>query len=720
MHRRTFLMQAAGAALAPGLPSVLLASPAAAIDFRYAPRQWQTAFCFPDDPFKSLVGNRGQLLYGHPGRRNIEYFPTMIEFSLAGMQRDHVARQELEAPGVPVVHTQIERPDGFLELTTFATNRAGEGRVDNVCAVVRPRSRVPLDVVPRITVRTREALKVQSSDGISLAFLGGRLLLAMNRPVSLQDTGSSWVLSLGEGSALPDQPLEFCIRFPQEAQDAARISSGLSNPAALLEEARAWWRGWRAFEGDVDWKLPGVYGRFLTACARNIQQAREVRNGKLTFQVGPTVYRGLWVVDGNFILEAARYLGFDAEASQGTEATWSYQKPSGAVQAGAGEEHWKDTAIAMFTLVRQCELMQDWTALERLRPNVLQGVGYLKQIRERAVKEGGPAGRYGLLARGFGDGGLSLGYEFTNTLWVLAGLKAVASAAREHRLAGFEPAERLYSELRPAFEAAARQEMARHPAGFEYLPMLMKDDPLWNAPDPRLRPRPQTGQWALSHAIYPGILFSPEDPVVKGHIALMQACTQEDVPVETGWLPFEGLWTYNAPFVSHVYLWAGLQDWARLTFHGFLNHASPLYCWREEQPLQNSLRAGYVGDMPHNWASAECILYLRHMLALEDGRALRLLEGIGDPELALGEPFEIKGSPTRFGRIALSLHPDGRSQWRLDFRRGRGETPAAVQLPAQLGSRFRLSSVSGAEFKPEGRRVRVSPRAAAWSAVWSS
>ena len=76
----------------------------------------------------------------------------------------------------------------------------------------------------------------------------------------------------------------------------------------------------------VSWRVPGSYGEFLTACARNILQAREKKNGRLTFQVGPTVYRGLWVVDGNFILEAARYLGYDAEAQQGLETTWALQE----------------------------------------------------------------------------------------------------------------------------------------------------------------------------------------------------------------------------------------------------------------------------------------------------------------------------------------------------------------------------------------------------------
>ena len=70
-------------------------------------------------------------------------------------------------------------------------------------------------------------------------------------------------------------------------------------------------------------------------------------------------------------------------------------------------------------------------------------------------------------------------------------------------------------------------------------------------------------------------------------------------------------------------------------------------------------RLGYVGDMPHNWASAECILFLRHMLALEDGPALRVLPGIGDFELASAEPYRVDRTPTRFGRLSVSLEPAG-------------------------------------------------------------
>jgi hypothetical protein len=201
----------------------------------------------------------------------------------------------------------------------------------------------------------------------------------------------------------------------------------------------------------------------------------------------------------------------------------------------------------------------------------------------------------------------------------------------------------------------------------------------------------------------------------------MQACTQEDIPAETGWLPHGGVWNYNAGFVAHVYLWAGLADWARSTFTGFLNHASPPYCWREEQPVRGSLTAGYVGDMPHNWASAECVLYLRHMLALEDGRDLRLLAGVGDFELAGAEPMSVVQSPTRFGRIDLSLEPlDRHAGWRMKFQRGTGPEPANVHIPATLGTRWRFDKIIGAEVRRQGEILLVTPSAASWEVVWKA
>ena len=137
--------------------------------------------------------------------------------------------------------------------------------------------------------------------------------------------------------------------------------------------------------------------------------------------------------------------------------------------------------------------------------------------------------------------------------------------------------------------------------------------------------------------------------------------------------------------------------------------------------MRGSLTAEYVGDMPHNWASAECVLYLRHMLALEDGRDLRLLAGVGDFELASGEPLIVVQSPTRFGRIDLNIEPlDRRAGWRLKFQRGAGPTPGSVQIPATLGSRWRFAKIVGAEVRPQGDMLFVTPGATAWEVVWTA
>jgi hypothetical protein len=701
------------------------ASPSTAIDFRYSPLSYQTAYCFPDDPHKSLIGEHGELRCGHPGQdAAIAYFPEVVEFSLEGMEDNRVSWQRLEAPGVPIVHTQLERPEAFLHITTFATRREAEGRVDNVILEVEPRTERKLPIVPLVVVKTKREVKLQSTPQRAVLCLDNEQappFVVSDWPFSYGDVAGVQVTYPMQAAAIfPGQAFRCFLRFPQEGQDAEKLKDGLAHPDSLLAEARAYWQNWKAFDGKVALNFPGPHGEFLTACARNIQQAREVKAGKLTFQVGPTVYRGLWVVDGNFLLEAARYLGYDAAAQQGLEATWAHQQASGGVFASAGGGMWKDTGIALFTLVRQAELSQDWSYFRSMQPNVARAVKFLESKRDEARTDGSVNGRYGLLAPGVGDGGLGGTHsEFTNTVWVLAGLKAITEATEALGLPDPAGAKQFYVELRSACVAAAQKEMRLHPDGFKYLPMLVNEDPLWTAPREWDRFRPQTAQWALSHAIYPGLVFAKDDPIVQGHIRLMQACTQEDIPAETGWLPHGGVWNYNAGFVAQVYLWAGLADWARSTFTGYLNHATPLYCWREEQPLRGSLSAAYVGDMPHNWASAECVLYLRHMLALEDGRDLRLLAGVGDFELAAAEPWNLVQSPTRFGRIDLSLAPlDRHDGWRLKFQRSAGPEPANVRLPAILGTRWRFDKVSGAEVRRQGDILLVTPGAISWEVVW--
>jgi hypothetical protein len=705
----------------PDAPEV----PASEVDFRYAPRLSQATICFPDDPKKSLVGQAGDLRYGFPSSLMVgmEDFATVCTFSLAGMQDDHVLRQWIEAPHIPIVHTLIDRPTATLELMAFATRHANEGRVDNVLMTILPKEG-PVVAIPRIQLRTCRSLKqssgpptivIREANADSAFFLAAKLGSARDYATFWEEAG--YTLYLPHGEASRSQLLQYFVRFPQEGQAVEALQEMLQKPEVLANEAREFWGQWKPF-GSTAWSYPGKSGEFLTACARNIQQAREVKNGRRVFQVGPTVYRNLWIVDGNFLLEAARYLGYDKEADEGLLSEWAKQLPSGQVVAGGGGEHWKDTAIAMFTLVRQCELKQDWQFFKDLEPNVKHAIDFLLKLRTDARASNSVNGKYGLLAPGFADGGIGgVRPEFTNTVWTLAGLKAVADAAERFKIDSLGIARTFYDELRASFLAAAKQEMVRHADGFEYLPMLAHEDPAWRDPEPWNRPRPQTAQWALSHAIFPGVVFEKDDPIVRGHIALLQSCTQEDVPAETGWLWHESVWNYNASFAAHVYLWAGLPEWADRTFRGFLNHASPLYCWREEQSLQQALVGQDWGDMPHNWASAECVRYLRHMLLLEDGTRMRLLEGMIPANSSNRTLFRLELTSTRFGRVTLDLEPVANNGWKLEASIEAAQHPASVEIPRSIRGRP-FERVLAASFQVKDEKIMIDPTAGKWTAFW--
>ena len=698
------------------------------VDFRYAPRNQQSTICFPDDPRKTVVGQAGDLRYRYSKSLSagMENFGMVIEFSLAGFQDDKIIRQWIESPVIPIVHTLIDRPAATFELIAFATRHSGEGRVDNVLLSIQSKSQTKngrIAVLPKIRIRTCEKLELESvtAPTATVRAQGSKSPLLVAAQLNNKFGGcmlweeEGFTLYLPHGEAAGDVPARYFFRLPQENQSAENVLENFSDADSLLAEAREFWKNWKPF-GTTSWSLPGRHGEFLTACARNIQQAREVKNDRLVFEVGPTQYRGLWIVDGNFLLEAARYLGYEQATDEGLRSEWSKQAESGQIIAESGGEHWKDTAIAMFTLVRQCELKQDWTFFRDLEPNVVHALDFLIGLRDQARSGSSINGRYGLLAPGFADGGIGgVRSEFTNTVWTLAALRAVADAADQLKMPSLARARTFFTELYGAFQQMAKREMVRHPAGFEYLPMIAHDDPSVADSDPWSRPRPQTAQWALSHSIFPGEVFEKNDPIVRGHISLLQSCTQEDVPTETGWLWHDSLWTYNASFAAHVYLWAGQYDWAHRTFTGFLNHASPLYCWREEQPLQNALAGQDWGDMPHNWASAECVRYLRHRLALEDGKSLRLLNGITAAELIPAAHYILQNSPTRFGRITLELEPAGARGWRLRFDRDSGPTPTSVSLPANIGA-LQVKKVSGAGSKINGQVVEVDPFGKKWDA----
>jgi hypothetical protein len=195
--------------------------------------------------------------------------------------------------------------------------------------------------------------------------------------------------------------------------------------------------------------------------------------------------------------------------------------------------------------------------------------------------------------------------------------------------------------------------------------------------------QPGTATWALAQAIWPGEVLPPDHELVRNFLALLDSVDDEQgIPAETGWLTYRSLWTYYASFAAHAWLYAGRPDKAVDYLYGFANHAAPTRVWREEQPLHATGQEEVCGDMPHNWASAEFVRLVRHLLVFEVGGGLQLLAGVPSEWLAPGASIEVDRTPTRFGAVSLLVSVDDASIRVMLHDPDRVSGGVAVHVPA--------------------------------------
>jgi hypothetical protein len=92
-----------------------------AVDFGYRPQQWRTAICPPDDPYKTLVNEKGALLY-HYGRANYD-FGTSVRVVVD--DREKITDQRLVSPRIPIVQTRLEAGNLSILEEAFAVKKPG-------------------------------------------------------------------------------------------------------------------------------------------------------------------------------------------------------------------------------------------------------------------------------------------------------------------------------------------------------------------------------------------------------------------------------------------------------------------------------------------------------------------------------------------------------------------------------------------------------------------
>ena len=433
------------------------------------------------------------------------------------------------------------------------------------------------------------------------------------------------------------------LTFYQGDQASAKPSE--MQAAALLQQAVDYWNKIALPYDRMNVPDKQVQG-LLDSCIRNIYQAREIKAGRPAFQVGPTCYRGTWAADGPFILEAVTYLGRAAETRAGLEQQVDEDQGPGGVGFS------KKSGLRLWMIRRHGQLTGDQAWLEKMWPRVKREVNQIFEYRRMTMNDPSQA-NYGLMPIGFGDGGLGGKHrEYTNVYWTLAGLKAGIEIAQKLDKPELPDWQAEYHDYWAAFDRARNRDKLSDNAGNVYVPVTMKGE---------AEQLPQRGAWAFLQSVFPGRIFEPDDKLMLGTIAMLDATQREGLIYGTGWLP-EGIWNYAASFYGHAHLWLGHGRETASIFYAFANHASPLHCWREEQNPVGE-KENYCGDMPHNWASAEFIRMVRHMLILERGSELHLLEGLPSHWTSPCSKIKMTEIPTSFGPLSFSLHvaPDGES-----------------------------------------------------------
>jgi hypothetical protein len=165
-------------------------------------------------------------------------------------------------------------------------------------------------------------------------------------------------------------------------------------------------------------------------------------------------------------------------------------------------------------------------------------------------------------------------------------------------------------------------------------------------------------------------------------------------------------WAYIAVDYGLSYLRRGEPDRAADWFYVYVDHASGCLDWgegvdtkavfTEYDPPRPGIRAG--GQMPHGWASAMYVSYLRNLMLQEQGNDLHIAPGTPRKWLGQSQPIGVEHAPTQFGTVSYKLQADPDRETihgRITLNPQRKPERLLVHVRAPGGRGIRKVSVNG-------------------------
>jgi hypothetical protein len=296
------------------------------MDLRYSPIWGQTSICLPDEVQKTIVDEEGKVYY--------DYLNTIIgdkwyngpfngcniamAAGLDSVETENVS-QQLYAAKVPVLLTSCEKKGIFFSTDIFAVAPALKTAVDDSCELSKGFRGLPHNDIILVKIKNTSA---KDTSVVARFFLKSVYPVQISGDKKTLSVDKRITISLPDGLvSFKEKPLgsnhfytlEFSpVSLKADAENlmafavnigskAMQISSSVGDAVNYKEKAIAYWNAYQ-FPYDHIIVPDSNVQKLIYSCIRNIYQAREIKKGLPAYQVGPTCYRGLWIIDGSFLL----------------------------------------------------------------------------------------------------------------------------------------------------------------------------------------------------------------------------------------------------------------------------------------------------------------------------------------------------------------------------------------------------------------------------------
>lgn len=519
-----------------------------------------------------------------------------------------VAQTLLNAP-VPAVVTRLTWSDVEVEQTVFAAAPSEQGFFVRVLVTNRSAAARAFTLVSLLT----GAEAVETVAAGRLASQGRPLLRALPSPAAVAPAADRSVPGPLGGA----QGLRHILTVAGGASaviDLQFLGDGPSRDEALAAAA-AFWRETLAPAARLALPDPKLQLAF-DASLRQMLALIEGRPDDARILKGLEHYYGSNPYDTFQVSRALDAVGLRAEARTLLRHQLRHLKEDGIFEMWetgnlrkAGAEQWIVQGLAAAALWGHYERWGDEAWLREIAPALVKAAQATLRARQAhgGVHRQGAVDVEGWLPPLGGDGGLGVGYHWSQNAGPLYGVRVAAEAARKLNLPEAADLRAGWLAFKGAYDRVRTQAAQADASG-----MLAAFPGATGAG--RLRPL-----WGVVMSVSAFAAIPAADPAAVKTLRFLQAHRQDGLHLNLGYS--SGVWPYLSAEVALWHLRLGETEEAWRILRALADRASATVCWYEE--IDHAPPRGH-GDSADVWAAAEMVYLASRLLLCPPAQAFTL------------------------------------------------------------------------------------------------